>query len=150
MLLDDVFRSLDSSTESIIAQRLLSPEGLIRRYGLTAVLTTHSGKYTQIYELPQLVSDMSHSPLPVQCQPNRCIERRPCNADWQLRTFEPRRRLCSKPDGSTAKHRNQDLYIARKRWEPRKDGECSGNKEFRKASKTCSRNSRQICLQVLS
>ncbi|KAE9962043.1 hypothetical protein BLS_000905, partial [Venturia inaequalis] len=44
MLLDDVFRSLDSSTESIIAQRLLSPEGLIRRYGLTAVLTTHSAR----------------------------------------------------------------------------------------------------------
>ncbi|TLD27952.1 canalicular multispecific organic anion transporter 2 [Venturia nashicola] len=45
ILLDDVFRSLDSSTELVIAQRLLSPEGLLRRCSLTAVLTTHSARY---------------------------------------------------------------------------------------------------------
>ncbi|QDS76097.1 hypothetical protein FKW77_006285 [Venturia effusa] len=45
LLLDDVFRSLDSSTESLIADRLLSSNGLIRRRGLTAILTTHSSRY---------------------------------------------------------------------------------------------------------
>lgn len=45
LVLDDIFRSLDLRTEMLISERLLSPaNGLLKRYAMTALLATHSGR----------------------------------------------------------------------------------------------------------
>lgn len=49
MLLDDVLSALDSTTQSIIVERLLGPGGLFRKLGTTVVLATHASKFTRLY-----------------------------------------------------------------------------------------------------
>ncbi|CAG8961703.1 hypothetical protein HYFRA_00006243 [Hymenoscyphus fraxineus] len=45
LILDDIFRSLDSKTAGHIFQRLFSPDGLVKRTNLTAVCATHSARH---------------------------------------------------------------------------------------------------------
>ncbi|KAG9725388.1 putative ABC transporter, partial [Aureobasidium melanogenum] len=42
MLLDDVLSALDVNTEEAIAHRLLGPKGLLRKFGTTVLLVSHS------------------------------------------------------------------------------------------------------------
>ncbi|KAH0274733.1 putative ABC transporter, partial [Aureobasidium melanogenum] len=42
MLLDDVLSALDVNTEEVIVHRLLGPKGLLRKFGTTVLLVTHS------------------------------------------------------------------------------------------------------------
>ena len=44
MILDDVFGALDNTTASVIFERLLGKEGLLKLMGITVILATHSGK----------------------------------------------------------------------------------------------------------
>ncbi|KAI9048359.1 hypothetical protein LZ554_008151 [Drepanopeziza brunnea f. sp. 'monogermtubi'] len=48
LILDDVFRSLDARTAMKISERLLSPNGLIRRSNLTAVIITQHARHLAI------------------------------------------------------------------------------------------------------
>ncbi|KAJ5038620.1 uncharacterized protein L3040_006301 [Drepanopeziza brunnea f. sp. 'multigermtubi'] len=48
LILDDVFRSLDARTAMKISERLLSPNGLIRRCNLTAVIITQHARHLAI------------------------------------------------------------------------------------------------------
>ncbi|MCJ1308488.1 hypothetical protein MMC25_002141 [Agyrium rufum] len=45
MILDDVLSALDSNTESIVFERLLSADGIFRKYGTTVILATHAVHY---------------------------------------------------------------------------------------------------------
>lgn len=45
MVLDDVFSGLDLNNTSMIATRLFGPGGYCRRYGVTVLLATHTGKF---------------------------------------------------------------------------------------------------------
>ncbi|OLN96257.1 Multidrug resistance-associated protein 1-like protein 3 [Colletotrichum chlorophyti] len=45
LVVDDALSGLDSSTQDHIWDRLFSPTGLVRRYGASVILTTHSLKY---------------------------------------------------------------------------------------------------------
>lgn len=45
MVLDDVFKGLDSNNTSMVATRLFGPGGYCRRYGVTVLLATHTGKF---------------------------------------------------------------------------------------------------------
>lgn len=42
LVLDDVFSSLDGSTQDLVCQSVFGPDGLLRRRGTTAVICTHS------------------------------------------------------------------------------------------------------------
>lgn len=43
---DDVFSGLDKATEQAVFEGVFGPNGLLRRFGCTAILTTHSGMFT--------------------------------------------------------------------------------------------------------
>lgn len=44
VLLDDVFSGIDADTASLVASRLLGQQGLLRKKGITVVLTTNGGE----------------------------------------------------------------------------------------------------------
>lgn len=44
MIFDDILSGLDSNTEQLLFQRLLSENGLLRKLGVTVVLSTHAGE----------------------------------------------------------------------------------------------------------
>jgi ATP-binding cassette subfamily C (CFTR/MRP) protein 1 len=50
MLLDDVLSALDNTTESLIVERLLGPDGILRKLGTTVVLATHASKFARLQE----------------------------------------------------------------------------------------------------
>ena len=47
MLLDDVLSGLDGRTIHVIFKRLLGPQGLLRKSGVTVILATHAGMIRQ-------------------------------------------------------------------------------------------------------
>ncbi|KAM5453644.1 hypothetical protein McanCB56680_002853 [Microsporum canis] len=48
ILLDDVLSALDQKTEALVVERLLGPQGLLRKLRITALLVTHSTRYLHI------------------------------------------------------------------------------------------------------
>ena len=44
LILDDILSGLDEETKQTIHTRVIGPEGLCRRHGMTTVLTSHSRK----------------------------------------------------------------------------------------------------------
>lgn len=48
ILLDDVLSALDASTEQLVVSRLLGKHGLVRKYGATIVLVTHSVRHLSL------------------------------------------------------------------------------------------------------
>jgi ATP-binding cassette subfamily C (CFTR/MRP) protein 1 len=43
VILDDVFSGMDSTTEHLVFNRLLGPQGLLRKNGVTVIIATHAG-----------------------------------------------------------------------------------------------------------
>jgi ABC-type bacteriocin/lantibiotic exporter with double-glycine peptidase domain len=51
MILDDVFSGLDANTRQNVFARLLSADGILRKWGITLLIATHAGKScTREYE----------------------------------------------------------------------------------------------------
>jgi ATP-binding cassette subfamily C (CFTR/MRP) protein 1 len=50
LLLDDVFSGLDLSTERIVAQNVLGPDGLCRRHGLTVLMTALTPRHVKYFD----------------------------------------------------------------------------------------------------
>lgn len=48
IILDDVFSGMDAATESLVFARLLGPEGLLRKTGITCLFATHTGKLPDV------------------------------------------------------------------------------------------------------
>lgn len=57
LVLDNVFSALDQSTADAIFHRLLAPEGLLKRYGSTVIMTTHTADYAKAADRIILVDD---------------------------------------------------------------------------------------------
>ena len=51
LLLDDVLSALDAKTESLVAEKVLGPQGLTRKLGTTVILVTHSSKFIAITDI---------------------------------------------------------------------------------------------------
>lgn len=51
VIFDDVLSGLDSLTEELVFQRVIGPNGLLRKNGATVVLATHSSKGTSIVSI---------------------------------------------------------------------------------------------------
>lgn len=45
LVLDDPFSALDEKTESNVVQRLLGPQGILKKMGTTVFMITHAGTY---------------------------------------------------------------------------------------------------------
>ena len=43
-IFDDIFSGLDKNTSKNIFDRVFGPHGLLRKWGTTTILATHSGK----------------------------------------------------------------------------------------------------------
>lgn len=48
VLLDYILSALDSATSRSVFDRLLGPDGLLRKSGATVILATHAGKFNQL------------------------------------------------------------------------------------------------------
>ncbi|KAK6000323.1 hypothetical protein QM012_003955 [Aureobasidium pullulans] len=60
ILLDDVLSALDVSTEEIIIPRLLGPKGLLRKFGTTIILVSHSSRVMAIADKIVTLSKDGH------------------------------------------------------------------------------------------
>lgn len=45
MVLDDMFSSVDAETTRLVFHRLLGPEGIVRQWNCTIIMTTNQCKY---------------------------------------------------------------------------------------------------------
>ncbi|TEA12851.1 ABC transporter gloK [Colletotrichum sidae] len=50
LLLDDTFSGLDPSTERMVAQNVLGPDGVCRRHGITVVMTASDSRYALYFD----------------------------------------------------------------------------------------------------
>ncbi|KAB8259252.1 P-loop containing nucleoside triphosphate hydrolase protein [Aspergillus pseudonomiae] len=57
VILDDTFRALDGTTEKVIIDNLLCPEGIFRRQGTTALVITNSAQYLPLADHILILSD---------------------------------------------------------------------------------------------
>ena len=80
-ILDDVLSALDKRTERNVVNRILGPDGLIRKLGSTVVMVTHASKYPDYYDQLQNIFSPFNSSVSATSRQNRYTIRK-----WQNRT----------------------------------------------------------------
>ncbi|KAH8799341.1 putative multidrug resistance protein [Xylogone sp. PMI_703] len=48
IVLDDILSALDAKTEKLVVERLFGPGGILKKFGLTVILVTHSTRHFQL------------------------------------------------------------------------------------------------------